>query len=215
MLIAYEGIDGSGKSRSRTALQAALRDRGLTATVVEWTSFQSTGSEESALFRKAARLRRNGRLGPLAFSAWHCADFAMRLEQKALPAIARGEVVIMDRYVYTAFVRDTIRGLDEKVVRGMYGFAPDPDLILYLDIDPAIAYHRKKADNIRLGFYESGRDLFESLDEEAGFIAFQGLCRRRYQTVLPGNITLRLDGSRAPESLDAEILRVVESRLSV
>jgi len=214
MLIAYEGIDGSGKSRSCAALQRAMRDRGLTATVVEWTSFQSAGTEEGALFGTAERLRRSGRLGPLAFSAWHCADFAMRLEQQALPAMKRGEVVIMDRYVYTAFVRDVIRGLDETVVRGMYGFAPDPDLLIYLDVDPVIAYRRKKADNIPLGFYEAGRDLFGALDEEAGFIAFQGLCRRRYETVLPANLALRLDGSRAPESLDAEILRAVEPLLS-
>ena len=213
MLIAYEGIDGSGKSRSCAALQRALRSSGLTTTVVQWTSFQSSALEDGALFETAEKLRRTGALGPLAFSAWHCADFAMRLEQQALPALTRHEVVIMDRYVYTAFVRDVIRGLDEKVVRGMYGFAPDPDVVIYFDVDPLIAYRRKRADNTPLGFYEAGRDLFDAVDEEASFVAFQALCRRRYEAVLPANLTLHLDGSRAPKSLDDEILRAVESRL--
>ena len=211
MLIAYEGIDGSGKTTSSQSLCSALRKRGETVTVVQWTSFMIRGGEENPLFRSAERNRERARLGPLAYAVWHCADFAYRLEQHVFPALARGETVIMDRYAYTGFVRDVIRGVDERVVRSLYTFAPEPQLVVYLDVDPALAYRRKKTSSAEIGYYERGHDLYPDLGEEEGFIAFQSRCRARYPDVLPPG-TLRLDGSRPPEELTAAILDAVSAK---
>lgn len=212
MLIAFEGIDGSGKSTTSEALRAALARTRAVAPVVHWTSFQMYANEhEELLFGHVNRLRMSGDLGPLAYAAWHAADFAYRLETFVQPALARGEVVIMDRYKYTGIVRDVIRGLDEGVVRSLYAFAPDPDLLIYLDIDPAVAYRRKKERGLAIGFYESARDLYGHMPEEEGFVAFQGLCRRRYEQVLPQARLLKLDGSRPAATLNAEILASVEA----
>jgi len=210
MLIAFEGIDGSGKSTSSRQLRTSLEERGLTVSVVQWTSFMPRRDEENPWFRGAERGRERGTLGPLAFAVWHCADFADRLERSVFPALRRGEIVIMDRYAYTGLVRDVIRGVDEHVVRSLYTFAPEPQLVIYLDVDPALAYERKIASAGSIGYYERGLDLFPQLGEKEGFIAFQSLCRARYPSVLPPS-ALHFDGSRPQGELFADILGVVES----
>jgi dTMP kinase len=212
MLIVYEGIDGSGKSTSSRKVCEALEASGKPTTIVQWTSFAVRPEEENALFRTADRHRRDTTLGPLSYSLWHCADFAYRLEQQVLPALQAGKIVIMDRYKYTAYVRDVIRGLDEQTVRSFYSFAPEPDLVIYLDVDPAVTYKRKKMRNLPFGFYECGMDIFGELDQEAAFLAFQSLCRRRYQTVLP-KTTIRIDGTRKKSEVNGEILKAVHKQL--
>lgn len=209
MLIVYEGIDGSGKSTSSQKVCEALEADGRPTRVVTWTSFAVRPEEENALFRTADSHRQDTTLGPLSYSLWHCADFAYRLEQQVLPALAAGQIVIMDRYKYTAYVRDVIRGLDEQTVRSFYSFAPEPDLVIYLDVDPAVTYNRKKARNLPLGFYECGMDIFGNLDQEAAFLAFQSLCRRRYQAILP-KTTLRIDGTRKKAEVNKQILQAVQ-----
>jgi dTMP kinase len=214
VLIVYEGIDGSGKTSSSRRVCAELEARGHTVTVVQWTSFQvRREEEETSVFREADRNRKARKLGPLSYAVWHVADFAFRLEQLVFPALARGEIVVMDRYKYTGYVRDVIRGLDEHVVQSLYTFAPEPDLIVYLDLDPRTAYQRKKNDGASLGYYECGLDLFGDLSEEAAFIAFQSLCRRRYDTILPKS-ALRLDGGLPKASLNEAVLAAVEAWLS-
>ncbi len=212
MLIVYEGIDGSGKTTSSRKLCESLLARSEDVTIVQWTSFQVRPEEENPLFRTAERNRNRGRLGPLAYSVWHCADFAYRLEEFVLPALKQDQIVIMDRYKYTGLVRDVLRGVDEKVVRSLYTFAPEPDLVIYLDVDPAIAYARKKADGAPIGFYERGLDMFEDMTEEAGFRAFQSLCRRRYPAVLPAG-SLQLDASRPQTAVLADIMSAVDTKL--
>jgi dTMP kinase len=214
MLIVYEGIDGSGKTTSSGALCTALQAAGHQVTLVQWTSFQPRPEEKkNSLFARVDRKRENGTLGPLAYALWHCADLAYRLEEFVTPAIERGEIVVMDRYKYTAFVRDVIRGIDETMVRSWYRFAPDPDLVIYFDVDPSVAFARKKAGPTPLGHYECGLDIFGNLSEEAGFRAFQSLCARRYPAVLP-ETTMRLDGTQPKAQLNKVILDAVNARLA-
>ena len=136
MLIVYEGIDGSGKTTSSQTLCMDLKAAGHRVKLVQWTSFQPRPDEkDNSLFERAERKRENASLGPLSYALWHCADLAYRLEKFMNPAFERGEIVVMDRYKYTAFVRDVIRGIDESMVQSWYRFAPDPDVVIYLDVD--------------------------------------------------------------------------------
>ena len=212
MLIVYEGIDGSGKTTSSRFVCETLRERGHDVTFVQWTSFHIRPEEENPVFRCAELNRDRGALGPLAYAVWHCADFAYRLEENVLPALRRGGLVIMDRYKYTGLVRDVVRGLDEHVVQSLYTFAPEPDLVIYLDVDPALAYERKKTLGGKIGPYERGFDLYKDLGEKEGFLRFQSLCRERYPLVLPAG-TLHLDGSRPQAATSADILSAIDARL--
>src|SRR5256885_3098701 len=118
-LIVVEGIDGSGKS---TQLQLALRylqAKGFNPFFTEWNSADLV----KAVTKKG---KKKMSLTPLTFSLLHATDFAHRLVHNILPPLKAGMIVLADRYVYTAFARDVVRGCDRQWVRRGYQVAPRP-----------------------------------------------------------------------------------------
>src|SRR5260370_38323451 len=76
-------------------------------------------------------------LNRLTFALIYACAFADRLENEILPALRAGMIVLADRYCYTAFARNTVRGVDEAWSRDLFGFALVPDVTIYLRIDTA------------------------------------------------------------------------------
>src|ERR1700686_5524341 len=123
-LIAVEGLDGSGKSTQIYLLKRWLELRGLKVYFTEWNS--------SVIVKKAtSKGKKRQHLTPTTFSLIHCTDFADRYERQILPLLKAGYLVLCDRYIYTAFARDAVRGCDRTWLRNMYGFARRPDLTLF------------------------------------------------------------------------------------
>lgn len=77
-------------------------------------------------------------LTPLTFSLIHAIDFSDRYEKQILPRLQAGYIVLCDRYIYTAFARDTTRGCDPEWVRKLYSFAVIPDITFLFDINVSI-----------------------------------------------------------------------------
>src|SRR5207302_639929 len=92
-----------------------------------------------------ARVRLGPPLRPLTYSLLYCADHMDRTQRVIKPALERGEIVLADRYIYTAFARDTARGLDAIWVRNLYRFSMQPDIVFYLHISPEEAVKRRLA----------------------------------------------------------------------
>ena len=67
--------------------------------------------------------KKSGRLTPITFSLLHATDFADRYERNILPLLHAGYIVLADRYVYTAFARDIVRGCNPNWVKKIYEFA--------------------------------------------------------------------------------------------
>lgn len=126
-LVVVEGIDGAGKSTLIRALREHFEDQGLSVTVSEWRESRIIGPYIKKLSDKQIKVC------PRAFSSLHAADFADRLSRDILPALARGEVVICDRYLYTEIVRDYGLDLPTDWSVSLFPFAPEPDLILFLN----------------------------------------------------------------------------------
>ena len=102
-LIAVEGLDGSGKSTQIYLLKRWLEMKGLKVYFTEWNS--------SLLIKKAtSKGKKRQLLTPTTFSLIHCTDFADRYERQILPLLKAGYLVLCDRYIYTAFARDAVRG---------------------------------------------------------------------------------------------------------
>ena len=70
----------------------------------------------------------------MTFSLLHATDFAHRLVHNILPPLKAGMIVLADRYVYTAFARDVVRGCERDWVRRVYQFAPRPDRAFYFNV---------------------------------------------------------------------------------
>src|SRR2546422_906240 len=133
-LFVVEGIDGSGKTTQLGLLAKWLTAEGHRVFVTEWNS--------SALVKAATKTgKRKNALTPMTFSLLHATDFADRLLYKIIPPLKAGMIVLADRYAFTAFARDVIRGVDRQWVRDLYSFAVRPDLTLYfrvpIDVGPS------------------------------------------------------------------------------
>src|SRR3989475_10780040 len=115
-LIIVEGLDGSGKSPQLHLLQKWLNSKGYNVFFTEWNS--------SELVRETTRRGKKSKtLTPTTFSLLHATDFASRLYHNIMPPLKAGLIVLADRYVYTAFARDAVRGDSPEWVRKVYNFA--------------------------------------------------------------------------------------------
>jgi dTMP kinase len=119
----------------------------------------------------------------MSFSLIHAADFANRVHAQILPALRAGATVLADRYVYTAFARDSARGVNRDWLRRIYSFAVQPTLGLYFKVPLDVSIQRINAGREELGFYESGQDMGFSNDREESFRIFQGRLLDEYDAM--------------------------------
>lgn len=165
-LVVVEGTDGVGRSTQVELLQNWLAVEGYGVSTTAWKS--------SALISQVIeKAKKKNALNTITFSLLYATDLADRLHSTIIPALKAGHVVLADRYVYTAFARDVVRGADPIWVRKIYDFAIKPDLVFYLKmpLDPLL----KRIITTRggLDFYESGRDIGMSTDLYQSFKLYQ------------------------------------------
>jgi len=198
-----EGIDGSGKSTQLDLLHKWLVSQGYLVVATEWNS-------ASIVKQTTRRGKKRRLLTPMSFSLIHSADFASRTYQQILPALRGGAVVLADRYVYTAFARDAVRGVDRDWLRELYSFAVQPSLAFYFDVPLAEAITRIRGGRAQLKYYEAGLDLGLASDPEESFARFQGLIRQEYEQLVEEFGLIRMDATQTlirQQRLMREIVR--------
>ncbi|PIU39800.1 MAG: dTMP kinase [Candidatus Omnitrophica bacterium CG07_land_8_20_14_0_80_50_8] len=165
-LIIVEGIDGSGKSTQIALLKKWLESQGFSVFFTEWNS--------SELVKETTREgKKRNILTPTTFSLLHATDFADRLNYQIIPPLKAGMIVLADRYAYTAFARDVVRGVHPAWVRNLYNFAIKPDISFYFDVPIHVACDRILSNRTQIKFHEAGMDLGLSLDTKESFKLFQ------------------------------------------
>src|SRR5437762_11290391 len=134
-LFIVEGIGGSGKSTQLDLLYKWLVSQNYLVVFTEWNS--------SPIVKATTRRGKKQRLlSPISFSLIHAADFANRIHAQILPALQAGAIVLADRYVYTAFARDAVRGVSRQWLHRLYSFAVKPTLAFYYDVPLGEAVRR-------------------------------------------------------------------------
>jgi dTMP kinase len=202
-LFIVEGIDGSGKSTQLDLLHKWLVSQGYLVVATEWNS-------ASIVKQTTRRGKKRRLLTPMSFSLIHSADFASRTYQQILPALRGGAVVLADRYVYTAFARDAVRGVNREWLRELYSFAVQPSLAFYFDVPLAEAITRIRGGRAQLKYYEAGLDLRLASDPEVSFARFQGLIREEYELLVEEFGLIRMDATQTlirQQRLMREIVR--------
>jgi dTMP kinase len=172
-LIVVEGIDGSGKSTQLHLLDKWLRSLGLNVFFTEWNSSDVVKEITSKGKKKAL-------LTPTTFSLLHATDFADRYERNISPLLEANYFVLADRYVYTAFARDVVRGCTPTWVRKVYSFAQVPDIAFYFRLPPEVAMDRILEGRPKMKYYEAGMDLNLSNDEYESYRIFQSRIVEQY-----------------------------------
>lgn len=176
-LIIVEGIDGSGKSTQLKLALRYLQSRGLRPHFTEWNSADVV----KAVTKKG---KKKMTLTPLTFSLLHATDFAHRLVHNILPPLKAGMIVLADRYVYTAFARDVVRGCHPQWVRKAYQFAPRPDLAFYFNVPIDVSIGRILSGRAKIKDYEAGMDLNLATDRVQSFRLFQGRILEEYEKIV-------------------------------
>ncbi len=191
-LVAVEGLDGSGKSTQLYLLKRWLELRGLKVYFTEWNS--------SVIVKKAtSKGKKRHLLTPTTFSLIHATDFADRYERQVLPLLKAGYVVLCDRYIYTAFARDAVRGCSRTWLHNLYGFARRPDLTLFFDTPLPVALSRILAGRPQLKYHEAGMDMGFSADPYESFRLFQERIYHEYLAMRDECGFVTIDGSATIE----------------
>jgi len=172
-LIAVEGLDGSGKSTQIYLLKRWLELQGLKVFFSEWNSSDIVKSATS-------KGKKRELLTPTTFSLIHATDFADRYERQLVPLLRAGYLVLCDRYIFTAFARDTVRGCPPEWVRGLYSFAAHPDVTLFFKTHLEVSLQRILEGRPSLKYFEAGMDMRLSTDPYESFRIFQGRILEQY-----------------------------------
>jgi len=193
LLIAFEGLDQSGKQTQAELLRDWLKAQGRKARLVSFPDYATSIGEEIA---RALQGERD--YGPDVMQLLYIAN---RYERK--PDLMRwldgGVTLVSDRYLASSIAYGEAQGLDPAWLTEMQRFLPQPALTIMLDIAPETAVQRKSVDRDR---YE--RDL-----------AMQGRVRESYRRQAQANGWVVLDGERSKGAIAADVIAAVSSRLAL
>ncbi|MBA2564407.1 MAG: dTMP kinase [Gemmatimonadetes bacterium] len=206
-LITIEGTDSSGRSTQMKGLREWLEVQGYGVVETGWT--------RSELMSEAINVAKAGhQLNRVTFTLMYAIDFADRLENQIIPALESGFVVLADRYLYTALARARVRGIDEEWVRALYGFAIQPDLVLYLKVDAETLIRRVlQGDGIE--YWEAGMDLNLGEDPYDSFMAYQSRLLDVFDE-LSGEFGFRIvDGNRSIYEIQQDLRREIREFLDL
>jgi dTMP kinase len=143
----------------------------------------------------------------------HATDFADRYERQILPMLRGGYIVLCDRYIFTSFARDTVRGCSPAWLRKLYGFARLPDIMLYFKLPLEVSLDRILEGRPKLKYFEAGMDMNLSSDIYESFRLFQGGVMQEYDrmaeeygfTVIDATLAIPDQQQRVRELISAKL----------
>lgn len=201
VLITVEGVEGSGKSTQCARLARYLSNR--------WPEVAKTSEPDgTALGVRIRALFEDGSAPtPLTQTFLFMAARQEHVTRVIAPALARGAVVISDRYAdATVAYQGYGQGMDAQTIRELNVLATGgvaPDLTLVLDLDPVVGMQRIR--------HRAALDAFEKMD-----LAFHRRVREGYLEIARSDKqrVVVLDAAQEADALHAEVVRVVDEMLS-
>ncbi|RLI33277.1 dTMP kinase, partial [Candidatus Bathyarchaeota archaeon] len=136
-LIAFEGLDGSGKTTQALLLVEALKARGFKAYYTCEPTYWRVGD---LLRLHISRLKRRS---PVYEALLFAADRYEHVAREIRPKLRRGYIVVSDRYLHSSLAYQGASGLSLQWIRKINFFAPKPDLVILLDLPAEKALERK------------------------------------------------------------------------
>ena len=187
LLIAFEGLDQSGKQTQAERLRDRLKQDGHKSRLVSFPDYATSIGEEIARALQGER-----EYGPDVMQLLYIAN---RYERKAdlQRWLDGGLILVCDRYTASSIAYGEAQGLDAPWLLEMQKFLPPASVTILLDIAPETAAQRKSVDRDR---YE--RDL-----------AMLARVRESYHRQAADNGWLRLDGERPKDQVAEEVFNAV------
>jgi dTMP kinase len=192
LFIVIEGIDGTGKSTQSKRLAEWFRSRGREVVL----SREPTNGPWGKKLRESAT---TGRLSAEEELEFFLNDRREHVEMSIKPALAEGKVVILDRYYFSTMAYQGARGFDPAEIRRRNeAFAPQPDLLLILDLSVESAHSR-------IGARGDTANEFEQRDTLSR-------CREIFLSLRNEPFACVIDAEPSLNEVTADILSVVTAR---
>lgn len=210
MFITLEGGEGSGKTSQIKKIENYFNGRGFETMVTREPGDTPIGKKIRAILLDPE----SRDLTPMAELMLYAADRAQHVEERILPALADGKVVICDRFFdATTVYQGAARGIDMDVIRRLHKIvlgALKPDLTLLLDVDPEVGLSRAWKD------VEGGRRDNSESRFEMEALAFHHKVRQGYLD-LAAEESERfqvVDAGRNAGEVEQAILAILKKRIA-
>ena len=172
-LVVFEGVEGAGKTTQLERLALRLGRHGLPVRMLREPGGTTVGDEIRALL-----LRPGAHIPPRSEALLFMASRAALMEEQVRPALARGEVVLLDRFFLSTYAYQVGgRGLPEREVREANGFAtgglvPDVTVLLTLPVAEGLSRAARRGESDRMeqadrAFHDRVEGAFARFADEA------------------------------------------------
>ena len=138
VLVNLEGIDGCGKSTQSKLLLEKLEGEGEKVIILKEPTKRPHGQKLWDMLHGKRKATNEEILELFVL------DRKQHVEEKILPALDSGAVVLMDRYYYSSMAYQVAGGIDVEEIREKHEFAPKPDVVLIFDLPVSVALERVK-----------------------------------------------------------------------
>lgn len=202
--LAFEGLDGAGKSTQVASLSAELSRRGFSVTTVRPSDTNLGELVRGFILQHHI----DTPVDPWSEVLMFVAGRVQLLREVIIPALERGDVVIADRYAHSTLAyQGGGRGLDIAELRRLHRFMCQdlwPDLTLYLDIPLETAKLRQRTQDLPIDRIESAPDSFHA-NVRATFEALASD---------PAEHMVRIDASQSASAISQDIAEAVMDALA-
>ena len=172
-MVVIEGPDSSGRSTQIAILTRWLEEQGYAVAQV--------GLRRSSLVGPELEQAKEGNiLSPRTLSLFYATDFYDQLENRIVPALRAGFVVLADRYIYTLMARAVVRGAEPEWLASVYSMAIVPDAVFYMAVTLKTLVQRTFQSHTELDYWESGMDCGLSRDWFQSFVRYQRKIRSEF-----------------------------------
>ena len=184
-LVVIEGIDGAGKTTQARLLAEKVQEMGFSVV----SSREPTNGRWGKLLKESAK---NGRLPPEEELNAFIEDRKEHVAGLIRPHLENGRVVILDRYYFSTVAYQGARGMNvQELMQMNEAFAPEPDLLIILDVEPEIGLRR---------IHQRGDDA-NQFELEAALAKAREIFNQIEKPYL-----LRLDAGQEPETIRDSII---------
>ncbi|MDO8590042.1 MAG: dTMP kinase [bacterium] len=186
-VVVFEGIDGSGKSTQARLLYFALKKRNISADLYHFPSEGIIGKFVRSLLEKEEFDTLDSKSRALLTAS----DFYSQYHRSNNDS----DMIIFDRYFHSSYASND--ALDEEWIKAIHQYAPDPDIVFFLDGEPKSI---KERDGIDSGAKNEARQKMLSI---------------RYKKIFENIPNITINANKDIETTHQEVLQTVIKKLNI